>query len=242
MLPSIPIHEIFLEEVPSTNSYLISHQSELTDWTVVTAKQQTAGRGYAGNSWHSTKNQNLTFSILIRPKCEISHLFYLNKMVSNSIHQVLHAYIPNQIKWPNDIIVNNKKMGGVLIENGLNQGLKYSVIGIGLNINQIQFENLPKATSLKLETGVHNIIDEIRYPIISSIQKNMKLIENQHFKEIDNYYKKQLYRCDLITSFKFDNEIQSGIIRDTNSDGELCVEMMNGIIRNFKLKEIELLY
>lgn len=149
---------IKLSAINSTNDYLkkLSAGQYLENFTVVVAEHQTAGKGQMGAKWSVVPGKNLTFSVLIKDLLlEINEIFNLNAAVAISITETLESFnIPDIcIKWPNDILAGNKKIGGVLIENSIkNNGEIFSIVGIGLNINQLDFENLPKASSLAVVT------------------------------------------------------------------------------------------
>ncbi len=239
---SAPINEIHLNNIESTNSYLVKHKKHLPEWTVVTTDNQTNGRGYTGNRWLSETKLNLTFSILIKPNCEINDIFYLNMLVANSIHEAFNNIIKTEIKWPNDIIINNKKIGGILIENSLNKTITTSIIGIGLNINQTSFRNLPKASSLKKETGINFNKKNIQLTIIKNIQKNYFLFSENKFITIENYFNKFLYKKNVISVFSIESQLKNGIIKQVCSDGQILIKLENEDLKKFKMKEIVLNY
>ena len=147
---------IKLDAIDSTNRFLkaLSAQESRENFTVVSTESQTQGKGQRGSGWSSEKGKNLTFSVLYNQKAEqLTSLFTLNILVALSVLEALKTFsnLNFSIKWPNDILSENKKIGGILIENTFkNFGEVQSIIGIGLNINQSQFENLPQASSLFL--------------------------------------------------------------------------------------------
>ncbi|APD07464.1 biotin--[acetyl-CoA-carboxylase] ligase [Flavobacteriaceae bacterium UJ101] len=237
-----PITEIYLDKIDSTNSFLLDKNTSFNEWTIVSAKEQSAGRGYTGNPWKSETDINLTFSILIKPNCAIQHIFYINKIVANAVHQSIHSIVHSKIKWPNDLIIHHKKACGILIENILGQRVNSTVIGIGLNVNQMHFDNLPKATSLKNETGIHFNLDELRYSIILAIQKGYQLFLDKEFESIESYFHEHLYKKEEISVFKIQNQLKNGIIKNTTSDGKLIVDIEGEGLQTFQLKEIQLMY
>lgn len=237
-----PITEIYLDTIASTNSFLLDKNASFKNWTIVTTREQTAGRGYTGNQWKSNIGENLIFSILIKPYSSPQHIFYLNKLIANAIHQNINAIVPSKIKWPNDLIIHHKKVGGILIENILGNQVNTSVIGIGLNVNQTHFANLPKATSLKKETGIHFNLDDLRYSIISSIQREYALFLDKQFESIELYFHEHLYKKNLVSVFKIQNQLENGIIKGTTSDGKLIVDLEKQGLQTFQLKEIEMMY
>ena len=150
---------IKLDATPSTNNYLKYKykKRDAKDGDLVWSKNQTSGRGQRENTWFSKPEESLTFSVFRQYKDKNTlNPFILSILVSLGIHEALSTiHLPNlKIKWPNDILSCNKKVGGILIENFFNKGeLIASVIGIGLNLNQLSFNNLPNATSFRLVSG-----------------------------------------------------------------------------------------
>ena len=151
---------IKLNATDSTNNYLkkLMLETVLDDFSVVVTNHQTKGRGQMGSEWSSEKDKNLTFSVLKSKTSLLLHQqFMLSILVSLSIVKTLEGYnIPKlAIKWPNDILSDHHKIAGILIENSIkNQQIEFSVIGIGLNVNQEIFEGLPKVCSLKHILGM----------------------------------------------------------------------------------------
>ena len=138
---------IKLDATDSTNEFLkgLSSNQILENFTVVTAENQTKGKGQMGSVWDSEPSKNLIMSVLINGfVTDINQIFDINIVVSVSVIQVLEDLnIPElSIKWPNDIMSYNKKIGGILIENSIkSDGSINSIAGLGLNLNQVNFEN-----------------------------------------------------------------------------------------------------
>lgn len=160
------------------------------------ASYQTAGRGQTGNGWESEDGKNLLCSILI----DISHWplaispFYLNVAVSVAVHRMLNQSVLCQrsgltIKWPNDIYWQDKKIAGILIENAIvGNEVKYSIAGIGLNVNQTEWKNgAPNPVSMKQITGKDYDIDALMQRLYAEIQKALN-------EDVWDYYKAYLYR------------------------------------------------
>ena len=145
---------IWLESVDSTNLEAKRHISDIDNLSVLSALEQTAGRGQRGNTWTSNAGENLMFSIVLKsPALMPEDHFALNEIAALSVADFLSTYgIKAQIKWPNDIYVDDKKICGILIENSFRgKYISSSIIGIGLNINQRNFDvNLPNPTSMVL--------------------------------------------------------------------------------------------
>ncbi|WP_452598569.1 biotin--[acetyl-CoA-carboxylase] ligase, partial [Pontimicrobium sp. MEBiC01747] len=142
---------IKLDAIDSTNTFLkgISSEGTIEDYTVVVTKKQTNGRGQMGTVWDSEAFKNLTFSVYkTHINIKLEQQFYISIVTALSLVKTLKTLGVNkiQIKWPNDILSENKKICGVLIENVIKQtALSSSIIGVGLNVNQTNFEKLPKA-------------------------------------------------------------------------------------------------
>ena len=158
---------IKLDAIDSTNDYLkqLAREQEAENYTLVIAREQTKGRGQMGAKWVSEPGKNLTMSLLVRDlRLQSDTFFDLNVAVALGVMEVLEGMsIPNlKIKWPNDIMADNKKVGGILIENSWKTDGSYTaVVGLGLNLNQTDFEHLPQATSLTNITKLYYDVDEM---------------------------------------------------------------------------------
>ena len=150
------------------------------------AGYQTAGRGQTGNGWESEEGKNLLCSILLPPR---KNLFELNVVVSAAVQRTLGSGYA--IKWPNDIYWQDKKIAGILIENAIiGNEVKYSIAGIGLNVNQTEWQSdAPNPVSLKQITGQTYNIDTLMQQLYAEIQKALT-------EDIWDYYKAHLYRKD----------------------------------------------
>lgn len=162
------------EELPSTNQYLKENYEKYEEGTVIMTDCQTKGYGRFGRVWFSGNGQNLAFSILLSPKENINRLSLLTPLVAVSLWEVLSKYLPSlKIKWPNDLIVENKKIAGILTESIFwGRDLKAVIIGIGINVNIKSFpsELENKTTSLAIETGK----DFDRHQLLKDCLDNLK--------------------------------------------------------------------
>ena len=237
---------ITLKEVDSTNTFLkdaVSKSTPLMDGTVIMADRQFAGRGQSANSWQSEAGKNLTFSILLNPSfLPVESQFDLNKAISIALNDVLTKYIGAgvYIKWPNDIYINSKKVGGVLIENII-QGtkIKHAIIGIGLNVNQVNFaDNLKNVTSLKQELHQDYHLMGLLGEICSAVEARYLQLKSGSLKKINEEYLNRLYLKGEIASFKFNGSIEKGKIIGITEIGQLILET-EGQIKYFNNKEIE---
>lgn len=154
---------IWLDETKSTNEYARSHIERLDNLSVVAALSQTQGRGQGNHKWHSQKGQNLTFSVILKnPQIKASGQSVISDTTAKAVVCLLENHgIEAWIKPPNDIWVEDKKICGLLIEHSLRADhISWTIIGIGLNVNQISFpEELPNPTSMALEGHPADIQD-----------------------------------------------------------------------------------
>lgn len=240
---------IKLDAIDSTNSYLrlLSTHHQLDDFTVVSAEMQTAGRGQMGTSWSTQKGKNLTFSVFKRISClDKEEQFYISIATSLAIYNALKSFnIPKlAIKWPNDILSENKKICGILIENVIkNNKMTAAIIGIGLNVNQTLFENLDQASSLTLISGIHFDLDEVLFRILDHLKHYSKLVTEKDFSQLQEEYESLLFRVHKPSTFQLaDGSMTMGFIKGVSNDGKLQVLLEDEIIKTFDLKEIKLLY
>lgn len=157
---------IHLPSCQSTNDIAISllENPDILEGTVIITDHQTAGKGQQGAHWEAAPYQNITISVVLCPTfLTANNQFCLNLAISLGIFHFLTSYLGNlvKIKWPNDLYYENKKICGILIQNYVKGNfISKSVVGIGINVNQVQFEN-PSATSMKLVTGIHYALPEL---------------------------------------------------------------------------------
>ncbi|MBO0592069.1 biotin--[acetyl-CoA-carboxylase] ligase [Cellulophaga sp. E16_2] len=240
---------IKLDAIDSTNLYLkkLMFNTQALDYTIVVADKQTSGRGQMGTTWVSEGGKNLTFSILKKfNNLEVSDQFELNICISMAIFRSLNELkIPDlKIKWPNDILSGSNKICGVLIENILSGSkIQASIIGIGLNVNQISFNNLPNVSSLKLITGIQYDLDEL----LKIMAKNISAVFDHYFagnqQNLKTQYLEHLFRKDKASTFlNNSNTMFTGIIRNVTNEGKLLVEEEDEIFKEYDLKELKLLY
>ncbi|WP_159636983.1 biotin--[acetyl-CoA-carboxylase] ligase [Sphingobacterium composti Ten et al. 2007 non Yoo et al. 2007] len=231
---SDPNSIIVFEELPSTNDYLkelLSKFKPLEQFTVIMAKNQTAGKGQRGNTWNSEPDSNLTASFLISPeKLEISNQFSLTVLASLAVYDTLKTlgFQKLSIKWPNDIMIENKKVAGILIENKIaGTYINHSIIGIGINVYQKQFPKdiSAKTSSLILEKQDFNI--EI-LQIVKIIQKKLAEYSAFYLQNIEESlirYNRKLFRKDESHTYLFEGNMVEATILGVEGDGLLKIEI-----------------
>jgi BirA family biotin operon repressor/biotin-[acetyl-CoA-carboxylase] ligase len=239
---------IKLDAIDSTNEFLkgLSNKQKIENFTVVTAENQLKGKGQMGAKWDSESGKNLIMSVLVSDFLFDNESFFnLNVVVSLAVIRALKKYnIPElSIKWPNDILSANKKIGGILIENSIKgTGTITSVVGLGLNINQLRFENLPRASSLALICDAFFDKEEILVTIVAELEE---MIANYDWTSANLWeeYVNGLFKMGIPMAFADENENNfMGIIKGVSAMGKLQILLENDSICEYSLKEVQMLY
>ncbi len=234
-----------LNKIDSTNNFLQNLQKteKLANGTLVIAKHQTAGKGQRGNHWHDEPGSNIAMSLYIETDfLEIVAQFYLSMAISLALAEGLSRLLNASIclKWPNDLYFDDQKLGGILIENSsLGKYLQDSIVGIGINVNQVFFpENLPNPTSLKLISGLEYRVDDVARSLLDYLEERYLQLKNGNFQSIKSDYLKKLYRYQEKAPYLINEQKIEGKIVDVHQDGRLVV-LIEGKKRLFDLKEIQ---
>ena len=240
---------IKLDAIPSTNDFLkeLSRTEFVENFTVVTAKKQFQGKGQMGRSWVSVEGKNLTMSVLIKNNFQdITEIFDLNVAVAISVIEVLNDLnLPKiNIKWPNDIMSENKKIGGILIENTFKtDNSVISVVGIGLNVNQQDFTNLPKASSLYQITNSEFDLDVLLEKIVNQLKFNSDVLQKNESEILWKKYHENLFKLNSPMPFE-DSEGKQfmGMIQKVNKNGQVEILLEDDSVQSFRIKEITMLF
>ena len=240
---------IKLNATNSTNTYLknLLKEKQVKDLSCIWALSQTQGRGQQGAKWISEPGKNLTFSVLKKfENLPSEYHFLLNMEVSLAIFRTLKKlYIPDlAVKWANDILSSKKKICGILIENTLHkEQISSSIIGIGLNVNQVFFNDLPNVSSLQKIMGHPFDLEEVLLLICQELEVSLKSLSPTRFETMLDEYHTYLFRKDKPSTFEYPNgERFMGYIRGVSHNGQLQVEQEDALMSSFSLKEIKLLY
>src|SRR5690606_859527 len=238
---------IVLEEVTSTNDYLkqlLSNIKPLPEATAIMATHQIRGKGQRGNSWLDEPSETLAISFVLYPKdISIHQSFNLNMLVCVAIQRWASTLLPDvQVKWPNDIYIRGKKLGGVLIENQLSgQHIRSSVIGIGINIKQETFPTTiqGKATSLYIENpeASKHALEHYGLSLLSTITAQYEHTDLQDTGQLLDIYNNLLFRKGVPAFYEIEGETVMGIIQGVESNGKLNI-MIHDEEQVFDLKEI----
>lgn len=234
------------------------------EWFLYTGFQ-TAGRGQAGNGWESEEGKNLLCSVLIDYGHWPSAIspFYLNVLVSVAVHKVIRSVLCQAkpvcalsgeadltIKWPNDIYWQDKKVAGILIENAIiGNEVKYSIAGIGLNVNQTEWRSdAPNPVSMKQISGKETDIDGLMQALMTEIEA----AEKESTEEVWTYYRAHLYRREgfwpfverevsIAPTMNADKKTEGVFlakIENVRTDGEIVLQDQQGNVRKYHFKQV----
>ena len=245
---------MYIKSTHSTNT-LLKELLASGEWQegerFIRAGYQTAGRGQTGNGWESEADKNLLCSVLISRQASAisSQPFYLNVAVSVAVQRILGDDFT--IKWPNDIYWEDKKVAGILIENAIiGNEVKYSIAGIGLNVNQTEFKSdAPNPVSLKQIRGRDYDLDELMTQLLKELDKALQ-------EDVWDYYKAHLYRKEGYWPFleravsteptmNANSQVRPAIansfmahIEDVLPTGEIVLRNQEGKERKYHFKQI----
>ena len=241
----LPLGDPFIEltTVDSTNNYAMAQLQTgvISHGTAYFAHQQTAGKGQRGKSWITDKGENILLSMVLQPSyLKPGDSFILSALIANACYDFFKTYAGHEtrIKWPNDIYWRDRKTGGVLIENIIrNEKWNYSIVGIGININQTKFvESVANAASLRQITG------ESYDPVC--LAKELCGFLTQHYKnlaveqdKIIESYNRNLYKLNLPVKLRKGNIVFETTIRGVTPQGKLMT--YDVMPREFDFGEIE---
>jgi BirA family biotin operon repressor/biotin-[acetyl-CoA-carboxylase] ligase len=237
---------IFHDELTSTNSeasLLLRKSKDIREGTVIYTEFQSAGRGQPGTIWESQKGKNLLFSIILYPSSVIpEEQFLISMAISLGICDFIDRYFKgSKIKWPNDIYINDDKIAGILIENSiLGEGIENSVAGIGFNLNQESFPgNITNPVSLKNVTDTDYDINICLRQILADIDRRYKILLYDERERLVCEYNSRIYRLQRWNTYKTDDRVFTGRIKDVAFSGKLRVEEKDGSFNYYSFKEIE---
>lgn len=236
---------VYLPLCQSTNAVgsELGQKPGTADGTLVITDRQTSGRGQRGNSWESQPGKNLTFSLILKPGfLSLNDQFRLNEAISVGIADYITAKVSEkvQIKWPNDILVDGKKVCGILIENHISGDLiQYAVVGIGLNVNQ-PFFSFPQAASLKTFTGMEYLLESELVELVGALEARYLELREGRFQSLTDRYLRLLFQKGRTNRFRAADQIFEGVITGVNGMGQLTINVGTEE-RCFGVKEVTLI-
>jgi BirA family biotin operon repressor/biotin-[acetyl-CoA-carboxylase] ligase len=235
-------NHIQLDVVSSTNLYLrkLIIDKSINENILISTNYQEKGRGQRNNIWESEKNMNILISFLYVHPTNNYDLFKFNMLISLAIYDFLSKYFKTglKIKWPNDLMINNKKIAGVLVQN-IESNFK-SIIGVGININQKEFKIFsPQATSFSNELNK----EFNRNALILELMNNFEnyLINYFQFNDLKNRYMLKIYKFKQQTNFLNNLKEFKGEIINFNSSGEIIIKRGDEFL-SFKNGEVKMIF
>jgi BirA family biotin operon repressor/biotin-[acetyl-CoA-carboxylase] ligase len=236
---------IRLDTVDSTNNYTANliKQGEILPGAVIMADEQTAGKGQRGAVWSSNAGENMLLSVFLNSaNLSLHQQVALTHFAAVSVLETLRKIgISAQIKWPNDIFVGHRKIAGILIENAIVNGqISHSILGIGLNVNQMDFKDL-SATSVKLEKMTFYAVEDLFFQLIFALNKYWQPLKSGDLGLLRSLYLDNLYLLEQEATFEDENGIFNGTIQGISEVGLLTIrKVVNGetILRNYDNKEV----
>ncbi len=227
-----------LNSVDSTNNYAMqqAHAGLAEHGAAYFTYYQTAGKGQRTKKWNSLQEQNILMSLVIDTKgLSISQGFCVSAIIAIATQGFLAKYVENvKIKWPNDIYINDRKTGGILLENQINhESWKFCIAGMGININQQVFdENLTRATSLANETGKFYHVLEMAKELAKNIMMQFEQLKNIPAEQIIEIYNKLLFKKNEWIKVQYNNTILPCLVKEVNTQGQLICGEHNEWVYN----------
>jgi len=237
-----------IEQVDSTNKHILGlvESGECQEGLVVWADEQLAGRGHGDNIWESERGKNLTFSLVLRPVyIKPADQFIITKIISVAILHFLEKNMPSKdisIKWPNDIYIGEKKVGGILIQNSIKgKSIDYSIVGIGLNVNQTVFiSDARNPVSIVQVSEKEYDLDKLLSQLLQEIGKQYEAsVSSVNVEQLDKSYRDHLFRQQEWHAFSENGKYFRGMITGVGEYGRLQIKMADGNTRQFDFKEVE---
>ena len=235
---------IKVKSIDSTNNYAakLLNQTKVPFGTVIMAHYQTNGKGQRNTIWSSNGGDNLLMSVLLDLSFIPSEkIFFLSKSIALAIRAAVVDVIgiESHLKWPNDVLIDNKKIAGVLIENQWKKSnIVSSVVGVGLNVNQVDFQESFSATSLKKITNKNYNVDNILKVLCKKLNKYYDQLASLKYDNIDLEYHQHLVNNNKFCEFEENNMVFSAKVKGVNQQGELMLEFTNGDVKSYGLKQI----
>jgi BirA family biotin operon repressor/biotin-[acetyl-CoA-carboxylase] ligase len=242
---------LWLNQVDSTNDFALDLISSNIpeSGTVVATANQLKGRGQRGNAWRVNAEENLCFSIILtKLSIDVTQQFIMNMAVALGIRNFIAAELNTEIvsiKWPNDILVNGDKIAGVLIENTLTAAtINNLVVGIGLNINQVDFNSElynRKPTSFAMYTQKKYDVIQLLDNLLPHINALVIAFFSKSFSKIKAEYHQHLYQHHVFANYQYQEETLNLKIVEADERGLLCLIDRNGVLLKVNLQELRFL-
>ena len=246
-MPTLFSNIVIIDQVISTNAYAAAllKADKAKEGTVIFANFQTKGEGQRGAYWESKYKKNILTSMVIAPNVTIEDHFNINMSVSLGLYDFFFKHFKKEakIKWPNDILIGNKKIAGILIKN-ITQGKSITnvIVGIGINVNQTQFPDFPtKATSFSLELEKDFQLTLLQEELIQAVENRYLQFKEGEIEKIKSEYLKNLFAINKWREYKIQDVIKKAKIIEIDDYGHLILEFQDASIKTLSLKEIKYL-
>ena len=238
--------KLHFDSLNSTNETLgqLSKKIELQNGFYITADFQKSGKCQNNDKWDSNPKENLLISIFLNLDLNIENSFMLNQLASLAVLDTLRKFLEQkiEIKWPNDVFVDNKKISGILINNIVKDGLiNSSVIGIGINVNQTNFNNKYIATSLKLLNRKDFELNEIEKMLMKNIKKQSMTLLDKKISLLSSRYNNHLYGKNLYSLFVLNKKRIYAKVIEVNQNGKIKLMFGDREVNEFFQDEVKLL-
>ena len=238
--------KLHFDSLNSTNETLgqLSKKIELQNGFYITADYQKSGKCQNNDKWDSNPKENLLISIFLNLDLNIENSFMLNQLASLAVLDTLRQFLEQkiEIKWPNDVFVDNKKISGILINNIVKDGLiNSSVIGIGINVNQTNFNNKYIATSMKLLNRKDFELNEIEKMLMKNIKKQSMILLDKKISLLSSRYNNHLYGKNLYSLFVINKKRIYAKVIEVNQNGKIKLMFGDSEVNEFFQDEVKLL-
>lgn len=198
---------------------------------LVLAEEQTTGRGRRGRQWVSAYGKNLLMTLILKPDLPEKHLSLIPLLVGLAIAEACESLITRsaRIKWPNDVLIEGRKVAGILVEQSRQNDVPLILLGIGLNVNQMDFDETeaPNPTSLALEFGSPVPRSQVLNALLHSLEQRLAVLERNVSTVVDDINQRLAFRGERVARIA-DEERVEGIVRDVSNDGSLRLETREG--------------
>ena len=237
----------FLDQTTSTNDWMWQFIKSRTpaEGAMVFANYQAQGKGRIARVWNSNKGENILCSFFLKPAfITIQQHASLNFSIALAVADTFSAFLndPIALKWPNDIICDNKKLAGILIENTIKgDKIENVVVGIGMNINQKHFEQEPLAASVFMLKGQFTPLEVVLSKLAQNLEKQYLRLRTANHQTILDEYNRRLYGKNTSVTIKTDNNLSEGILKEVKANGEIEIVTSEGLMR-YQYNNVKLYY
>ena len=236
------LHFNLLESTNQTLS-LLSKKILLQNGFYITTDFQTSGKCQNNDCWDSNERENLLISIYMKPNLSIENSFALNQLASIAVLYTLKSFLKNriEIKWPNDVLVEDKKISGILIENKIKKNIIYSsIIGIGINVNQINFGKKYNANSIKLINKSEIDLNKIEKILMINMKKQFQNL-CKNISLLSHKYNNYLHAKNKDSLFILNKKRTYAKVINVNQNGKIKLLFNDGSVNEFSQNEIKFL-